>query len=293
MKRLIVNADDFGMTGGVNRAVVEAHQAGIVTSATMMATGRAFAEATALALSHPQLKIGCHVTLLQGMPLLEPARLPTLTRTQAGKPSLRNGFGGFAVAALSRRIHPEEITAEAEAQIRRLQGAGVTVEHLDTHKHVHMFPAVLRPLLRAARNCGVRAVRNPFEASPRLGPAAFLGKPKLWKRYPATQLLRGFAAGFRRMVAEENMVTTDGALGVALTGSMNEVLLERMLRRLPAGTWELVCHPAYVDSELRSLSSLRTGEQELAALTSPRIRSCLQECGIELISFADLRETKS
>src|SRR6202050_436467 len=162
MRRLIVNADDFGFTAGVNRGIVEAHSRGVVTSSTLMANGRAFSDAVQLAGTVPQLSVGCHVVLIDGRPLLDPKTIPSLVDQDEGTTRFRDGMGAFAVRALAGRLDPGEIEAEATAQIRKLQAAGIVVSHLDTHKHTHILPRVLRPLLRAASACGVRAMRNPF-----------------------------------------------------------------------------------------------------------------------------------
>ena len=162
MRRLIVNADDFGYTQGVNRAIAEAHLHGIVTSSTLMANGRAFAEAVQLARTVPRLSVGCHLVLTDGDPVLPPAQLPSLTSGAY----FRDGMGKFAARAIVGSINGDQITAEATAQIRKIQSAEIAVSHIDTHKHTHLFPKVLRPILRAAAACGVRALRNPFGPAP-------------------------------------------------------------------------------------------------------------------------------
>jgi predicted glycoside hydrolase/deacetylase ChbG (UPF0249 family) len=281
------------MTQGVNRAIAESHANGIVTSTTLMATGHAFAEAVAIAEKHPRLAVGCHISLVQGSPLLPAPSLPTLASVEgsveapAGGRRLRSGFLQLALAARRSRLDPEEIVAEATAQIRKLQSAGIAVSHFDTHKHVHIIPEILRPLLRAARECGIRALRNPFEPPGVLHPLQFASF-RMLKRYPVVQALRSFAPAFRRLAKEAGMITPQGAVGIAITGSLNERELERMIRGLPEGDWELVCHPAFIDSELLSLSSLRSGEDECRALTSANIRRALEESGVSLITFADL-----
>src|SRR5579863_2150715 len=141
---LIVNADDFGLTSGVNRAILELHQRGVLTSATLMACAAATVEAIEMAKATPTLGVGCHVVLVDGEPALGSAQLPTLAR--AGDGSFRPGLGKFVVDLLSGRIAAAEIEAEAQAQIARVQACGLTLTHVDTHKHTHMFPAVLRPL---------------------------------------------------------------------------------------------------------------------------------------------------
>ena len=133
MRRLIINADDFGFTAGVNRAIVEAHSRGVVTSATLMANGPAFAEAADLAKTVPKLSIGCHAVLTDGEPVLAAQQLPSLTTASR----FRDGMFTFAVRAIAGRMDAAQITAETAAQIRKIQSAGIAVSHIDTHKHTH------------------------------------------------------------------------------------------------------------------------------------------------------------
>lgn len=284
MPHLIVNADDFGLTSGVNRAIVEANRSGIVTSATLMANARAFNEAAHLAKSQPRLQIGCHVVLIDGEPLCPD--LPSLTN---GKGKFRSSIKGFALAAVRKRISQEEVQREAEAQIRKIQAAGLRVTHVDTHKHTHLFPHVLRPVLKAAKACGVPAVRNPFEP-PRTWPRHLIAIPALWMRVVEVGLLQRFAASFRRIVTEEGMLTTHGTIGVSATGKLNQRLLVETAQVLPEGTWELVCHPGYLDTDLETAGTrlLQSRQVELEALTSEETRATLTRRGIELISYADL-----
>ena len=155
MRRLIVNADDFGFTSGVNRAIVEAHTRGVVTSSTLMANGPAFAEASLLAKGNPRLSVGCHVVLIDGDPVVDSQQLPSLT----AQGHFRDGLKTFAARAIAGRMNAEEIRAEATAQIRKIQAAGISVSHVDTHKHTHLFPKILRPVLHAAAECGRCAIR--------------------------------------------------------------------------------------------------------------------------------------
>lgn len=285
LRRLIINADDFGLTAGINRAILEAHSRGIDTSATLMASGPAFQSAVESAKTAPQLGVGCHVVLVDGTPVLPPAEIPTLT-AQSG--AFRPHLAGFALAALAGRLAPEEIEAEASAQIRKLQAAGIAVTHFDSHKHAHMFTHVIRPLLRAAWTCGVKAVRNPFEPV-RLVSVA--GQPRLWKRALQVRSLGLLATRFRNQVQNAGMTAPDGTLGIVATGSLDEKQLHSLLRQCPEGTWELVCHPGYDDAELRQVkTTLRASRlTELQALTSDATRRLIAGAGIELISYRDLK----
>jgi hopanoid biosynthesis associated protein HpnK len=295
MRRLIVNADDFGFTAGVNRGIVEAHSRGVVTSSTLMANGRAFSDAVQLARTVPQMSVGCHVVLIDGQPLLDPKTISSLVAHRSANHDgdaarFRDGIGGFALRALAGRLDSREIEAEATAQIRKLQAAGIAVSHLDTHKHTHLFPRVLRPLLKAGAACGVRALRNPFGPRRPLRSGQLLARPGVWTRYAEMRVLQGFAASFRAAVEKEGFATPDGTLGVEVTGMLDETLFRAIATSIPDGTWEFVCHPGYNDADLGAAKTrLRESrETELHALTGPEARNTLSQDGIDLISYRDL-----
>lgn len=286
MRRLIVNADDFGFTSGVNRAIVEAHTRGVVTSSTLMANGSAFAEAVVLAKANSRLSVGCHVVLIDGSPVLGPEQISTLTNGS----QFRDGLKIFALRAVGRRIEADQVAAEAAAQIRKLQAAGIEVSHVDTHKHTHLFPKILRPVLRAAGACGVAAVRNPFGPRLPLRSSELSRRPNLWTRYAEVRVLHRFAATFRESVDHEGFSTPDGTLGIEVTGTLDETLFAAIARNIPEGTWEFVCHPGYNDADLQAARTrLRESrELELHVLTLPDARAMLSREGIELISYHDL-----
>jgi hopanoid biosynthesis associated protein HpnK len=279
VRRLIINADDFGLTAGVNRTVIELHQKGVLTSATLMARAAATDEAIGLALKAPQLGVGCHIVLVDGEPVLPAAEISSLVERQTGRFDAKPG--SFLRRLLLGGIRASEIEAEAAAQIALLQRRGLTLTHIDTHKHLHMFPAVSRPLLRAARAAGIRAVRNPFE--PAWSRRATSSAP-LFRRMEVS-MLQQLEPAFQRIVAEEGFSTTDGALGVLTTGTLDEWSLRSLLENIPAGTWELVTHPGYNDDDLanahtRLRKSREIERQALLALSNTE--------GLELISFAQL-----
>jgi hopanoid biosynthesis associated protein HpnK len=295
VRRLIVNADDFGFTAGINRAIVEAHTRGIVTASTLMANGRAFEDAVRLAATVPNLSVGCHVVLIDGAPVLDAERLPSLTETHSSGPRFRDGIKSFAARALAGRLDPHQIEAEASAQIRKLQSAGINVSHLDTHKHTHLFPAVLRPLLRAARARGVHAIRNPFGPRKPLKSSTLLTRPSLWTRYAEVRILRTLAARFRDAAKREGLVTPDGTLGIVVTGALDEKLFRAIAAAIPEGTWEFVCHPGYNDDDLKSAKTRlrQSRETELRVLTMPEARQLLLDQGIALISYRELALTET
>jgi hopanoid biosynthesis associated protein HpnK len=284
VRRLIINADDFGLTSGVNRGILEGHEKGVVTSSTLMACGARFGEAAALAAQAPTLSVGCHVVLVDGSPVLRREQVSSLT--VAGSESrFRESLITFAGLAAARRLDPGQIEKEVTAQIRKLQAAGIAVSHLDSHKHTHMFPVVLRAMLRAAEKCGVRAIRNPFE------PWVF-AKVGSWKRQFQLRILQRYRATFRDELAGAGMVTPDGCIGIAATGGLTLAVFQSLIEQLPEGTWELVSHPGYVDAELGGVKTrLRASrEKELAILTSEGARESLRRARIELISYRDLAQ---
>ena len=279
-----MNADDFALTTGVNRAILSLNQRGKLTSTTLMAMADASAEAASLALSSPNLGVGCHVVLVDGTPALPARQLPTLVDPTTGR--FRTTLGKFVKDLFLGRIRTDEIEAEAEAQIARIGALGVSLTHIDTHKHTHMFPNVLRPVLRAARAAGIRNVRNPFEPawSIRATPRA------PWLRRFQVQLLHNLEPAFRRIVAEEGFVTTEGAIGVLATGTLDAETLTSLVSAMPDGTWELVTHPGYNDTALANAGTrlLASRETEMATLTNTKFPQ-----DIELINFGQLSSRSS
>jgi predicted glycoside hydrolase/deacetylase ChbG (UPF0249 family) len=282
--RLIVNADDFGLTPGVNRAILELHQVGVLTSATLMARALATAEAVAIARATPSLGVGCHVVLVDGDPLRLPSNLPTLTKSDTGRfyPTL----GAFLGRLVRGKIRSSEIELETRGQIEWLQSRGLPLTHIDTHKHTHMFPRVLCPILRAARSCGISAIRNPFE--PSWSARATPGAPIA--RRAQVNLLRLLASRFHRFVSEHGFTTTNGSLGVLATGTLDVSTITSLVNAIPASPpnaiYELVTHPGYNDPALAATNTrlLASRDTERTALEVLRTLP-----NLDLLDFASIR----
>ena len=295
MRRLIVNADDFGLTAGVNRAIVETHIGGVVSSATLMANGARFDDAVTAARSAPNLSVGCHVVLVDGTPVSPPGALDTLLAIRSAEPDkFYSSLSAFAARAMLGGFDRDQLVAEVTAQIRKIQATGLPVTHLDTHKHAHIFPEILAALLRAARICGVRAIRNPIVPVKALHARQFKGKAHLWKRYGQVRILHTFSGQFYQRTKRAGLVTPDGVLGVIETGSLGISLLRQTLASLPEGTWELVCHPGYNDADLRAARTrlLDAREEERRLLTSAELRQFLDEQKIRVISYREFTEDR-
>jgi chitin disaccharide deacetylase len=279
VSRLIINADDFGLTAGVNRAILELHRSGVLTSATLMARAGATSEAVGIATATPTLGVGCHVVLVDGRPVLPPGEIPSLVDRDTGcfAPSLTS----FLTRLFTGRVRTAEIEAEAFAQMTLLLDAGVKLTHFDSHKHTHMFPPVLEPLLRAARRAGMRAVRNPFEPewAVRVTPRASV------VRTAEVVALRSLGPFFRRLLARAHFLSTDGTIAVAGTGTFDSATVRALLGALPEGTWELVTHPGYNDADL---ARVRTRLREARDQERLALAAVSEFPAIELVSFAAL-----
>ena len=279
MPALIVNADDFGLTPGVNRAIGELHAAGAVKSTSLMARASATEEAIEIARRNPSLDAGCHIVLVDGDPVLQASEIPSLTDRRTG--SFPTALRTFLARLFTRRIRAAEIEAEVTAQIAFLQDRGVRLTHIDTHKHLHIFPTVLRSVLRAARARGISAIRNPFE--PAWALRATQGAP--WLRLAQAAAAHSFEPIVRRIIDDEGFVTTDGTIAIAGTGILDAAMLRTLLGQMPAGRWELVTHPGYNDADLARVRTRLRASREVeraALLTLKDIPT------IEPISFADL-----
>ncbi len=287
MKNLIVNADDLGWTDGVNRGIVEAFHHGIVTSASLLANGPAFAEGAEATRSAPGLGIGVHLNLSDGPPV---ADRKTVT-------SLLNGDGEFAGGPKSlllrrarRGIALAEVETEWDAQIRKIRDAGIAPTHLDGHKHVHMLPGFFEIALRLAKRHGIAAIRVSLEASS-LRAALASGTKRnavvIIKQGVQARGLKLLARHAREQVQRAGISTADYFCGVAQTGKLTREGVEQFLKSLPAGTTELMCHPGYADATLqKSPTRLQNSRQtELKILTGTGIRNLVASLGIRLIDY--------
>jgi predicted glycoside hydrolase/deacetylase ChbG (UPF0249 family) len=278
-----VNADDYGLTSGVNRGIQDAYLAGGVTSATLMATAPQAHHAAKFASENPRLGVGCHVVLVDGSPVSGPAKVSSLL--EPGTPSFYATPGRFLIALLSGRVKSEHLVCEVGEQLQRIRALGIPPTHVDTHKHLHVFPAVARALMTAARQHGITAIRNPFESTWAVSASKGAG---LLRKTEVSGLRQMYARRFLKMAEENEFVTTDGAIGVSATGTLDSVTLERLLRTMPEGTWELVCHPGYADSELQGVKTRLRESRDIEASALRELPNMLPK-NVELINFAELR----
>ena len=286
--RLIINADDFGLTRGINRAIRELHQAGVLTSTTLMATGPAFDDAVAVARESPTLGVGCHIVLTDGHPA-SPAHTISSLLGRDGN-AFRPKLLDFVLALVRGGVREDEVEREALAQIERLQRAGIRITHLDSHKHTHLFPAVTRPLLRAAERAGIPAIRNPFEQNWSVS----LGRNNRL-RHLQVRLLHTLHKSFEHQMQIGNgcVKSTNGTIGISATGDLDARTLREILVALPedsSAVFELCCHPGYNDTDLDRVTTRLRGHRniEREALLTEIPTRWLHPNAPRLIHYGDL-----
>ena len=287
MKNLIVNADDFAWTQGVNRGIAEAFRHGIVTSTSLVANGEAFADAVEVARAMPRLGVGVHLNLSDGAPVAERGTVTSLLN-DAG------GFGGGPKSLLLRRASGglllEEVEREWDAQIQKVHDAGIEPTHLDGHKHVHMLPGLFEVALKLARRHGIGAIRVALEASSLRAALASGARQRavvVMKQGVEARGLKLLARDARELAERSGIATADHFCGIAQTGELTREGVEELLKNLPEGTTELMCHPGYADEALgKTATRLQDSRQgELEILTDAGIRNLVASQGIRLIDY--------
>ena len=275
---LVINADDLGFAPGVNRGIVEAHEAGTLSSASMMVNTRAFGEAVALVRERaPTLGVGLHLNLLTGRPLTV---VPTLADPRTGE---FYSLGLLARRAMIGRVSASDVRRECDAQLAALAAEGLSITHLDSHRHTHALPGILPAVLASARAAGVRLVRRPLER-PTMRDA--MASTKMLLLHGAWSVaLRGAAPDDRALLARSPHFR-----GLTLQGAHHvERDLLALLDQLPAGATELMMHPGYDDAMLAKQDPYRRErEREVAALCSVAVRERITRGDIRLVRFDEM-----
>jgi chitin disaccharide deacetylase len=280
LRSLVINADDLGLTAGVNTGIFVAHDHGILTSASLFANAPATSDAIRRVRSRPSLGVGVHLTLVDGTPTLPPQRIPTLVR---GDGRFRASWKPFIVACLLGQVSWEEVERELTAQISRFRSEGIRLTHLDSHEHVHAYPPVFAIVARLADRFQIPVVRVPYERwAPVWGDE--------WQRYVARRqswwnvALQPLARGDYRIAAAHGL-RTPHFIGRAHTGVLNADALLASIRRLRPGVTELMVHPGYPDDALRRMPTrlLSSRATEVALLRAGRIRAALADHNIQLV----------
>lgn len=272
MRRLIVNADDFGAGSATDRGILQAFRQGIVTSASLLANAPHTSGAVTMA-KDAGLPTGVHLNLADGCSLTGPI------------PGLTDDNGRFPGKKRSRRLlsapsAPEAVHRELAAQIERIMDLGLVPDHIDTHQHFFLFPSMTGLVLDLACEYDIRALRLPLPAeSPADDPEGALGEE--------LALYRRLAPALRKPLEQRSIRTPRGLFGMPRLNRLNRPALEQVIRQLPPGDWELMVHPGHVDRENPFGGPPR--EIELQALLGPHLDDLIAQHGIRLIDFGALQ----
>jgi predicted glycoside hydrolase/deacetylase ChbG (UPF0249 family) len=263
-RQLVVNADDLGLTSAVNDGIFDAHDLGILTSASLFASAPATGDAIRRARTRISLGVGAHLTLVDGAPVLPAQSIPTLV---TGDGRFRRSWRPFIVACLRGRVLLDEVERELSAQIERLIDAGIRLTHLDTHKHVHLYPPVFAIVARLAARFGIPVVRVPYE------PGSWMNA-MLW-----------FWAQHNYRVARSLGLRTPHFVGRLATGVLTHPALHAMFQAARPGVTELMVHPGYVDDALRRMPTrlVESRLEEVALLCSMEARALLVGERLQLV----------
>ena len=270
-RRLIVNADDFGLSHSVNEAVIRAHRDGVLTAASLMVNEPGCAEALKLAKENPRLGVGLHLTLLVGRSALPPEKIPGLVNSRG---EFSNSPVGVGMNYFFKRGLREQLRAEIHAQFERFHSTGLPLDHVNGHLHMHLHPVIFKILIEDAEELGIkrmRLTREPFWMDVPLA----RGNRLYRSTHAAIYLCLSWLAQSR--LHRKNILHTQRVFGLLQNARVDEPYISRLLPILPAGDSELYSHP-----------SLDEFEHELDALVSPRVKDLVKELGIELVRYQDL-----
>ena len=271
VRRLIVNADDFGLSTSVNTAVIRAHRDGILTTASLMVNEPGLDEAVALAKQNPKLGVGLHLSLLCGRAALPPEKIPGLVnpRGEFSENPVATGFRYFFQRGLQQQLR-----AEIHAQFEKFRATGLPLDHVNGHLHLHLHPTVFRLLMEDAEKLGIRRLRLTRELFWMDAPLAS-GR----RLYRSTHAAIYFCLSGRAQSAlrRKNIRHTQRIFGLLQNAHVNEDYLLKLLSVLPPGDSELYSHP-----------SLDEFKHEFDALVSPRVKERVKKLGIELIRYQEL-----
>lgn len=285
---MIINADDFGLSPGVNRGILDAFRGGILTSTTMLVNLRAFDDAVRLARQNPDLPVGIHLSLLWGTPVSDSSTVPSLVEADGQFP---RSLGVLARRYWLGTLKLDHVRAEFRAQLERFRDAGLEPTHVDTHKHVHCLPGILEACANVVSEQGVQRVRFPYEDG-LAAPAAANGQSALTaslKSRLKSRVVAFLVRNGRSALERHGLRTTDHFVGIEQQDRLDGATLEFILSHLRDGVTELMCHPGYDDDLAREYSKTPPNrERELAALQDPAVRACLATRGIQRISYNDI-----
>lgn len=280
LKRLIINADDFGLSSGVNRAVELAWQNGILTQASLMPGGSAFNEAVEIAKRNPGLQVGLHLTLVQGRPVLPPAEIPDLVGPDGCFP---NNPVQVGMRLYFDRGVRQQLRNELEAQILKIKQAGIPLSHIDGHLNIQMHPTVFELLAELMPQHGITSFRITRE---QLIPSLRLDRSRLVGKTVEHLIFSALSAHVEPYLHRLGIFHAAEVKGLLNSGRMTETYLLAALDTVEDGTTEIYFHPGCMpDTEIYSRMPTYKHADELAALLSPKVKQLLADRQIQLCNY--------
>jgi chitin disaccharide deacetylase len=271
VRRLIVNADDFGRSDSVNQAVIRAHRDGILTTASLMVNESGCDEAVALARENPRLGVGLHLTLLMGHSALAPEKIPGLVSSRG---EFSNSPVGTGMSYFFKRRLREQLRAEIHAQFEKFRATGLTLDHVNGHLHLHLHPTIFRILMEDAEKLGIRRMRLTRDCLARSRRMA----GGLWfYRVSHAMIYAWLSHRAREPLRRRGIKHAQITFGLLQNARVDEEYVLKLLPELPPGDSELYSHP-----------SLDEFKHEFGALVSPRVKERMNQLGIKLIRYQDL-----
>ena len=271
-KYLIVNADDFGLNKKVNDGIIDAFKKGIVTSASLLVNGEGFSDALEKIKENPYLDIGLHLNVFRGRPVSKPSHLVGKNGNLMENPVL------FVFKILFRKGKiANEIYNEFDEQIKKALNSGIKISHLDTEKHLHIFPFVFKIILELAQKHGIKAIRFPFETRWAIKKVSFRQRVKLY-------FMGFFYRMNKEMLKNSSIKSPDSFFGVSLSGKYSLNSIKEFISKISDGVNELSCHPGYKSNADNSYIS-KHRDTELAVLTNQETKDYLKKNNINLINF--------
>jgi predicted glycoside hydrolase/deacetylase ChbG (UPF0249 family) len=279
MKKVIINADDFGLVQGVNEGIVKAHRAGILTSATLMANMPGFDQAVNMAGANPELGVGIHLNILRGQPLSPAQKVESLLSKELHFiPSVSSLLYRMSMG----KVCFDEIEREFRVQIERILNAGISPSHIDSEKHIHLLRPLFRIVLKLTKEYKINKVRFIQECCVSLRPGQML----------KSMFISLSSTSMKKKMAFEGIRSSDRFYGVCDSGRMSGIKLRRILRRVKEGVTEIMVHPGFITQEMIELEKQigpyyinKHREKELGALLDETLPDVIAEQGIQLINF--------
>ncbi len=288
MKKVIINADDFGLSNSINKGIIESALKGVVTSTSLMVNMQGFEDAINIIKQSPFLDVGIHINLIRGNSIAPLYKMKSLMR----KEFFLGSVFSFFIKLYQKKINLNEVELECRAQIEKALRAGVNITHIDSDKHIHMLQPLLGIFIKIAKEYNITKIRFLNEL-PYVFHKTFNAGYIFNKNFYGILYHHIYASKNKSVLTTNGIKTTDFFYGMCETGNMVWTRYEFILRNLKNGSTEIMCHPGYIDEGCKVTSLLNDNikysrEKEIEALCGVKLKKLIQQSSIQLINFKEL-----